>query len=270
MTSLNDQDLERELARRVGAHPLSDAQRDGILALVSDRRSAPSATRLRIPRLGWGTAAAAVVIVVVALAAIPLLGLWPPMPAGSPTPNASMPLALASPSSLAATPMPDENPAPSPDVDDRQSPIVTAEPMDRDFPMQVGGERVLTVVEAIEHVATIADDRPFLIGGWLYVVLVDCFVPEDFPTTPLLVPCDSGFRLEPSFRQGRGLSFPIVVPPDGAGLPSGLDLQVVVKVHVHDPRAGDCPPKYRERCERSVVVEDTVWHSPTTSRGGRR
>lgn len=146
----------------------------------------------------------------------------------------------------------------------RLDPFDPTEPAATDFPRQIGNERVLTVDEAVQHVETIEDDTPFLIGGWLFAVEVDCYVPPDFPTTPLLDPCNSGFRLEPTFRQGTGVLLPIVVPPDGAGLPSGQNLLVVVRAHAHDPRAADCPLKYRALCDRSVVVEETVWHSPTT------
>jgi hypothetical protein len=139
----------------------------------------------------------------------------------------------------------------------------TAPPPDRPFPREIDGQRVLTAEEAISYVAVLDPPRePFLVGGWIGIVLRDCFVPEDFPTTPLLAPCADGLLMydEPPDRRGAldGTSIRLVdergievVPPSWG--------PTVVRVHANDPRAADCPIGYREQCERAFVVEEIVW-----------
>jgi hypothetical protein len=39
---------------------------------------------------------------------------------------------------------------------------------------------------------------------------------------------------------------------------------IVLRVHVHDSLAADCPADYRERCERAVVVEKVLWTAEPT------
>ena len=106
-------------------------------------------------------------------------------------------------------------------------------------------------------VLSASDETPFLIGGELSFMLADCFVPTDFPDTPLLRVCDDGLQM-----QGVG---PLVGDLDRAGL-AGLQGAVVLRVHARDPLAADCPDAYRIRCERAIVVEQELWRRPADAR----
>ncbi len=100
--------------------------------------------------------------------------------------------------------------------------------------------------------ATLAavDESPFLIGGRLSVVLADCMIPKDFPTTPLLQPCGGGLVIS-----GGG---PLVADAVETGLTFGQG-EVVLRVHTHDGRAADCPFRYQVQCERAIVVDQLLW-----------
>jgi hypothetical protein len=115
------------------------------------------------------------------------------------------------------------------------------------MPTTIGGEPVLRGETIAAYVAAATDDTPFLIGGLIdFFFVVDCFVPPDFPETLLLRPCGGW----PSIG---GIA---LVTDDWHPTPSQ---RYVLRVHVHDPRAADCPPAYREQCERAVVVDEVVW-----------
>ena len=136
-------------------------------------------------------------------------------------------------------------------------------------PSEVDGRPVLVGDALTQHVAAATDDEPFLAGGVLGSVIAGCFVPDDFPKTPLIVPCDDGTILYPSgaarYADDPGVRVVIDGEPrtrDGLRWPQrGL---VVLQVHVHDARARDCPAPYRERCDRAVVVDELVWAPPET------
>lgn len=120
------------------------------------------------------------------------------------------------------------------------------------FPSEINAELVVTRDAVAAHIASAVDDSPFLIGGEVKYVSSDCFVPDDFPTTALLVPCDDNYV----FGYGPG-GFHLVL--SGGNL-SGFQIgPAVLRVHVHDQRAADCPVVYRDRCEAAVVVEQVAW-----------
>jgi hypothetical protein len=125
------------------------------------------------------------------------------------------------------------------------------------IPSGIFARPVLSTDEAVQRIASTATDEPFLVAGWIYRAEIDCFVPPDFPVTPLLTPCGSGYHL--SGVNGSVASFPLVIDPGSVseGIPTGLT--VVFQVHAHDARAAECPPAYRQACDAAVVVEALVW-----------
>lgn len=127
------------------------------------------------------------------------------------------------------------------------------------FPVEIDGERVFTTEEALAQVAASDSAVPFLVGGFVYFAQGDCFVPPDFPFTPLLAPCGGGFLLSPS-RRPLGGGFRLVIDNEVALHASGEP--VVLRVHAHDPLAAQCPPNYRDQCEAAIVVDELVWPTP--------
>lgn len=123
------------------------------------------------------------------------------------------------------------------------------------IPAEIDGEPVLRGGAIEAHVAAAIDDTSFLVGGFIGpYFIVDCFVPPDFPRTPLLSECGQW----PSLLQETGSTqFGLQLVSNGVTL---VPVQfVVLRVHVHDPLAAECPDDYRERCERAVVVEELLW-----------
>ena len=115
------------------------------------------------------------------------------------------------------------------------------------MPTSMNGEPVLRGDEIRAHIASATDDTPFLIGGLIdFFGIADCYVPPDFPETPLLLPCGGW----PSMG---GIH---LVTDDWHPTPSQ---RYVLRVHVHNPRAAACPAAYRDQCERAVVVDEVVW-----------
>jgi hypothetical protein len=138
------------------------------------------------------------------------------------------------------------------------------------FPRQIDDQSVLTVEEAISFVA-VPDppSEPFLVGGWIGIVMADCAVPPDYPETPLLPACGSGWVLfgsERGMREGVATTSLGLIVDEGVDLPSaGPREPVVLLVHANDERASDCPVGYRVRCQRAIVVEDIVWQAEPLS-----
>lgn len=115
------------------------------------------------------------------------------------------------------------------------------------MPTFINGEPVLRGDAIAAQVAAATDDTAFLIGGLIdFFGIADCYVPPDFPETPLLRPCGGW----PSMQR-----IPLVTD-DWHPTPSQ---RYVLRVHVHDTRAADCPPAYQEQCERAVIVDEVVW-----------
>jgi hypothetical protein len=61
---------------------------------------------------------------------------------------------------------------------------------------------------------------------------------------------------------------------DGADIAPSSELEamanevVVVRAHVNDPVASDCPAAVRTACEQSLVVESVVWSSKPYATAG--
>jgi len=145
---------------------------------------------------------------------------------------------------------------PAPGASPSSSPRAT---QDADgIPLDVAGRTVLRGSAIDEHIAATIDATPFLVGGWVHEVLADCYVPADFPQTPLLAPCGDGALLTDSdpLRGQSDWGRRLVVEPARV---FGIGGPLVLRVHVHDPRAGDCPSAYRLRCETAIVVEAAMW-----------
>lgn len=109
------------------------------------------------------------------------------------------------------------------------------------------------------RVVLATDSTPFLIGGWVEFAQADCFIDPERPTSPLLAPCDDGFRLVDGDTTTR-LVVGLHVPGFSGNGP------VVLRVHVHDKRARKCAPEIRLECEQAVVVEAGVWRGDSRTR----
>lgn len=234
----------------------------------------------RRARATWSLVAAAAASVTVALVVGAVtwwaLGARPPSTVtGGPTGvDTTKP---AAPGSLAAAPdrltaRSSESPSSSANATAARSPAPAstespaASPPD-EIPATVDGQPVLIGRVMDAHAAAAADASPFLVGGILGWIIAHCFVPEDFPKSPLIVPCDDGTLLYPSDIAALGFHGGVRVvlegtPPARHGLRWPGDRLVVLKVHVHDPRARACPGEYRERCDRAIVVDELVWAPP--------
>lgn len=139
---------------------------------------------------------------------------------------------------------------------------------DSQFPRDIDGEQVLTVDEATTLITSSDSAEPFLVGGWVVSSSADCFLPPDFPDTPLLAACGDGFHIlshSPDRTAESLLGGLRLVIDEGIGaFPTGMD-PTVLRVHAHDPRAADCPANYRARCEAAIVVDAVVWPAPSST-----
>jgi hypothetical protein len=160
-------------------------------------------------------------------------------PAGSPTPTPT-----GSPRTTSATQPPSLSPTLA------YSPaLVTG----WGIPTLVHGEPVLTGAAVQPQIAAAVDDTPFLVGGRVSLYGTDCYVPHDFPATPLLRACGDGFFME----LGEAIDYRVRLAGDIN--PDDAERAVVLRVHLHDSRAAACPDRYRVRCDQAVVVEAIVW-----------
>jgi hypothetical protein len=230
-----------ELVRRLREHyrdTASDAVPSALHAEVREMLSSP-VRRRRLP--GGPLAAVAAVILVAVLGTVLAVG----QRGAAPSSGASAPSSAAVVGAASAAPvgsLPSSTPQPS-----ASQPIVGEMP-------------VLHGSEIFGAVAGSDDASPFLIGGRILYALGDCATPPDFPETPLLRFFGDGLLIG-----GDDVSF---------GIPLVTDLEAtqlqfahgaaVLRVHTHDERAADCPPAYRARCQRALVVEQVVWR-PTGS-----
>lgn len=124
-----------------------------------------------------------------------------------------------------------------------------------DFPPEIDGERVLATDEARSKAVNAESTESFLVGGWVTVHVVDCAGGPNLPVSPLVEPCDGGYRIanegSDSWGQFR------LVGDQGVSVP--LRQPIVLRVHVRDPRATACPETYRASCDAAIVVDEVVW-----------
>jgi hypothetical protein len=137
------------------------------------------------------------------------------------------------------------------------------------IPALVAGEPVLSGPAIGTRIAAATSDAAFLIGGYVVFVQFDCSVPSNLPSSPLTAPCGDGWRLgdrpglfvrSPSTTSGPPpTSYRLVL---GSSVPGWIDpigAPIVLRVHVHDPRAAACASSIRDTCEQAIVVESVVW-----------
>lgn len=227
---MNEPD-DLDIARRLQAHYRETAAPGAPVTLLNEVREMFSPTgrrqRLRSGRLGAAVAAGFVVVLGAALA----MGRPGIDPSSSGSTVPSLTAVDSSNPGRSASPL--------------ASPPSVVEPTD-----QVTVLRGAAIGSAV---AEATDDSPFLIGGRLSFVIADCFTPADFPETPLLRVCGDGLIL-----RDRAFGAPLASDMEATGL-TFADDAIVVRVHTRDRRAEDCPPAYRVRCERAIVVEQVVW-----------
>jgi hypothetical protein len=140
-----------------------------------------------------------------------------------------------------ATPTPSPTPAPS-------------------LPTSINGQAVLSTDDAQQQIDA-GYSGNLLIAGQIAYVQADCYVPPDFPDTPLLAPCGDGFLLQGI--DGSGTTIRLApVTYDG---PLPTDGPIVVRAHAYDPLAADCPANYLRACQLAVVVDGIAWPSAAPS-----
>lgn len=135
------------------------------------------------------------------------------------------------------------------------TPSVGVQLDERGMPNEIDGEHVFEGWAIPRRIEEARDSNPFLILGRLRFESTDCFVPPDYPSTPLLRPCNDGTVLQSTKNGETYWGAPIL--GDLGGAPGTRS--IVLRVHVHDSRAADCPSAYREQCERAVVADEVVW-----------
>jgi hypothetical protein len=140
-----------------------------------------------------------------------------------------------------ATPTPSPTPAPS-------------------LPTSINGQAVLSTDDAQQQIDA-GYSGNLLIAGQIAYVQADCYVPPDFPDTPLLAPCGDGFLLQGI--DGSGTTIRLAPVTYHGPLPT--DGPIVVRAHAHDPLAADCPANYLRACQLAVVVDGIAWSSAAPS-----
>ena len=174
------------------------------------------------------------ILVVAGISRLPSLTGPATEPTGSAVPTAS---------AIAPEPTPTGSPEPGPSIDSRY---------DDGIPAFIDGERVVRP-STIDRLGP-ADDRPFLLGGWLFdykgIVLSCAIMIDPIPFGPR---CMSPYMTDVPILAFAGR----VVLEDWTVRTGGGP--VVFRVHRHDPRSADCIPERREACEDTAVYEATVW-----------
>ena len=132
---------------------------------------------------------------------------------------------------------------------------------DDGLPRVFDGQPVLRGKAAFAHEATATDARPFLLGGWVTNVpgaVISCPAMPATGAAVWLAPCgqptfsDLAGDPNPSLVAGGELTFHFA---DVSTLQSG---PVILRVHVHDPRAAQCGTQ-EAASARAMVVEAVVW-----------
>lgn len=128
------------------------------------------------------------------------------------------------------------------------------------IPTAIAGRPVLVGTAISNHIATAADDTPFLIGGQVERAELDCASPNSSPDIPLIGDgCGSGDSLFEPAVDGRSTPAFETSLVEASGVTLASSGLVVLRVHVHDAQATGCPPAWKQRCEQAVVVERVVW-----------
>jgi hypothetical protein len=118
-------------------------------------------------------------------------------------------------------------------------------------PAEINGEKVYRATDEASF-ATLTGS--FLLGGRFTK-------PDFFPSCP--VPTND------TAAEQRLLPYCYVRTIDGLQLSTNSSIDesnneiVVVRAHVNDPLAADCPPATQAQCKAAIVVESVVWRSDT-------
>lgn len=246
--------LREALRRRTGDGHLPD----GFVARLIRDLPAREPRRSAWLRPARGVVSAVTLVVVVALL---LAVARPDLLGGNPGPSAirsQEPTVRGSAAALGTTQIPAVNPGAGPTM--TPGPTATGPSSaryDDGIPREFDGQPVLHGLAAVSsRLKAVPDMAPFLVGGWVRVTPPD--VPMSCPAlagTTWLNSCRG-----PWFAFLAGTSaFPLAVPitfhfvtgPPSTG-------PVVVKVHVHDPRAPECGAQ-APACAQAMVVERILW-----------
>jgi hypothetical protein len=143
------------------------------------------------------------------------------------------------------------SPAASPDATDQAASNV--------YPTSIDGEPVYVGTGVTDHLSHVSDDTPFFVGGVVTQLSRDCFIPADWPTSPLLPTCGGNWALTSTSASGSFGIAPVFDDPSYVL----LDIPAVYKAHIHDPRAADCPATYRAQCEAAFAIDGAAWSIAT-------
>ena len=217
----------------------------------TDLQLEPLAARARPRSRLLARLAAAAVVVVVAVATAGVIGSLPGRAAGSPS---NAPTASSIPTS-----------APSAARTITSSPRPTLDMTGRypdGIPTTFDGQPVIRWDAALAMRDTATNATPFLTGAWLTIPVGVAFCPAGHadpsaPSTTWLV--DDGCRFNYVSAEAGG------TPTTQLGVTTFLFYKgqpttgpAIMRVHVHDPRAGQCGYQ-KAICDRMIVVDDIVW-----------
>jgi len=201
----------------------------------------PARARRAAPRSIAAPAAGAILVVVLVVAGITRL----PSLAGP----ATEPTGSAGPTASSTAPEPTAtataSPEPASSIDSRY---------DDGIPSFIDGVRVVRP-STIDRLGP-ADDRPFLLGGWL------------FDYKGIVLACGLNIGPPPTFGP-RCMSPYVSDTPRRGWLSESVVLEgwsiqigggpVVLRVHRHDAEAATCSPERREACELTAVIDEILW-----------
>ena len=128
------------------------------------------------------------------------------------------------------------------------------------IPIEIDDEAVLRGDAIRTRIAAAADDQPFLVGGWATEPIAyrcPATSPDD-PPLPALLACGAPAFLLAEGPGRRPRHVVVAAPPVMSPSPG----RVVIRVHVHDFRAGQCEMPARAACESRLVLEAIVWADP--------
>jgi hypothetical protein len=275
-------DLEIRLRDRM--ERLSDAVPVAPAHVATSRVVRAPGVRGQGRRLGLAAAIAAVVIAAVGAAALGsgLLGEWrkasatPSAPLASvPSSAATSPGPTASPSAAPASPSAEPSGgAPSPSQSAAAVPSEDAWPRYADgIPSMWAGSPVLRGGDALVMAARLTaagDTTPFLIGGWLSVVhgVFGCTL-QPSGLAHWATQCNGAYLSDQAGGGGVNMAPAITFSLLDNGLANPVDglktSPVIVRVHVHDPRASKCTGdnftggSNFATCDGMMIAEEILW-----------
>lgn len=144
------------------------------------------------------------------------------------------------------------------------------------IPTMLEGQKVLTPEEATAHARSETTDRPFLVGGWFrsWPTGFGCQASADSWTDWRVLERQDGCgfsSIEARERRDGDTKGALAAVEAGTALEVVAGERewgrLVARVHIHDPRAADCPERSRAECEAMAVIDTVLWRPPTYANG---